>query len=71
MLKLEGVSFRRGDRLLFSDVTFEVKKGDFIGVVGSSGSGKSTLLQLIAGLLTPSTGKILLNKQKVKGPDET
>lgn len=71
MLKLEGVSFRRGDRLLFSDVTIEVKKGDFIGVVGSSGSGKSTLLQLIAGLLTPSTGKILLNKQKVKGPDET
>lgn len=71
MLKVKELSFRRGERLLFSDVAFQLKKGDFIGIVGASGSGKSTLLQVLAGLLTPNTGQILLNKEIVRGPNET
>jgi len=42
-------------------VSFEVKKGDFFGIVGRNGSGKSTLLKLISGIYTPTSGKIILN----------
>ncbi len=40
------------------NVTFELEKGDSLGVVGLNGSGKSTLLKLIAGVLKPTEGKI-------------
>lgn len=44
------------------DLSFEVRKGDTVGIIGRNGSGKSTLLQMICGTLSPSTGEI-----KVKG----
>ena len=43
------------------DVSFEVGKGQTVGIVGRNGSGKSTLLQLIVGTLTPSTGDVAIN----------
>lgn len=43
------------------DISFEVKKGEFFGIVGRNGSGKSTLLKCIAGVYTPSKGKIHIN----------
>ena len=41
-----------------SDVSFEVKKGGALGVVGTNGSGKTTLLKVIAGIMTPTEGKV-------------
>src|SRR5256885_2362226 len=41
-----------------SDVSFEVRRGEFFGIVGSNGSGKSTLTQLISGIAMQDTGKI-------------
>lgn len=46
---------------VLSDISFEVKKGEFFGVVGRNGSGKSTLLKLMAGIYSPNQGVIHIN----------
>ncbi len=54
--------------LVLDDVSFSVGKEEFLCIVGPSGCGKSTLLRMIAGLDTPTSGRILFNGQPIKGP---
>ncbi len=58
-----NVSFKyRGtNNDIISDLSFDIFKGNRIGIIGSTGSGKTTLLDLIMGLLTPTTGQILVD----------
>ena len=51
-------------------VDFEVPRGQFVAIMGASGSGKSTLLGLLAGLDTPTSGRILLDGQDITGLSE-
>lgn len=69
MLSIENVSFSY-DVPLLSDVSFDLKESEFIGVVGESGSGKTTLLKIIAGLIDPNEGNVFFENEKVKGPAE-
>lgn len=52
------------------NISFSIKTGDIVAIIGESGSGKSTLLKCIYGLLKPDTGEVLFKGIKVKGPDE-
>lgn len=50
-----------GETLALSDISFDVKDGEFFAIVGPSGCGKSTLLSLLCGLLTPEEGSIFID----------
>jgi NitT/TauT family transport system ATP-binding protein len=50
------------------DITFDVRFGEFLALVGPSGCGKSTLLDLLGGLTTPTSGRILLDGRPIEGP---
>ncbi len=50
------------------DITFEIKPGEFMCIVGPSGSGKSTLLRILAGLIPPQQGHVWLDGQPVTAP---
>lgn len=49
------------DFMAVNDVSFQVKKGETVGIIGGNGAGKSTLLKMITGVLTPSSGSISLS----------
>ena len=50
-----------GETLALDNISFEVKSGEFVSIVGPSGCGKTTILSILAGLLTPSSGTVLVN----------
>ncbi|WP_318294864.1 ABC transporter ATP-binding protein [Streptomyces bacillaris] len=59
---------KKRDVTALSDISLDVAPGEFVAIVGPSGCGKSTLLKLVAGLLTASSGDVLLGGERVKGP---
>ncbi len=58
MIHIEGLSKRYGDRILFEDVGWHVRKQDRIGLAGPNGAGKTTILRMLAGLEEPDSGQI-------------
>jgi putative ABC transport system ATP-binding protein len=52
-------------RVLFEEISFELKEGDFISITGESGCGKTTLIKIIAGIESPSSGYIVYDGRRV------
>jgi nitrate/nitrite transport system ATP-binding protein len=65
-----GMSFetKKGSFVAIEGIDLTVKKGDFVSLIGHSGCGKSTLLNLVAGLILPTAGGILLAEREIGGP---
>lgn len=64
--------FKNGEELtpVLKDISFEVKKGEIVALLGSSGSGKSTMLNLMAGLMKPTEGSIRIQGQAINEMNE-
>lgn len=62
MLEVKSLSASYGDVKVFSDLSFEIKRGDYLVIVGENGSGKSTLMKAILGLKKPDGGEVIRNE---------
>lgn len=60
VLQAAGLSKSFGERHLFQDLNFEIKRGEHVAIMGDNGTGKTTLLKIINGMLPPDTGQVLL-----------
>lgn len=65
MLTVEHLDVAYGDIQVLYDVSFQVPRGGFVGVLGANGAGKTTLLKAISGLVPPRSGEILFEDTKL------
>ena len=68
MLKVEIDSFAYSEKTILKNVSFTLKPGEHLSILGESGCGKSTLLHLVYGLLHLENGSIFYNEKKLLGP---
>lgn len=61
MLEIRNIKKKFGNKVVLNGISFNVNKGDIIGIIGPSGCGKSTLLRCINGLEKPDSGQIIFN----------
>ncbi|HBT57309.1 MAG: phospholipid ABC transporter ATP-binding protein MlaF [Pseudomonadales bacterium] len=65
IVDLQGVTFRRGQRVIFDGVDIRIPRGKVTGIMGPSGCGKTTLLRLIGAQLRPESGSIWVNGRNI------
>ena len=66
-MKISYLSYKTNGKTIVDDVTFEIKRNEFLGIVGPNGAGKSTLLRLLARIINPTVGRILLDGEDISG----
>src|SRR4029453_13821531 len=64
-VRMEGVGKRYGDHWAVADVSVSIRPGEFYTLLGPSGCGKTTLLRLLAGFITPDTGRIVVDDEPI------
>ena len=65
IIRFEGVSKAFGTQTVLRDFSLDVEPGAFVSIIGRSGCGKTTVLKLVNGLLSPDTGRVLIQGQDV------
>ena len=65
IIRFEGVSKAYGEQSVLRDFSLDVERGEFLTVIGRSGCGKTTALKLVNGLITPDTGRVLVQGEEV------
>ena len=68
LLSLQNIAKSFASRRVLHNVNLDVRRGEFVAIVGYSGSGKSTLMSLLAGLIKPDCGQVLFDGAPVTGP---
>ena len=67
MLVVEGLTKKFGGFTAVNGISFEVKRGEIVGLIGPNGSGKSTTFNVLAGLFAPTSGTVSFDGQSVGG----
>ena len=67
ILIVKNITKRFGGVVALNNISFKVKKGEVVGIIGPNGSGKTTLINCITGFLKPSSGKIIFNGKNITG----
>lgn len=65
MLEVKGVTKRFGSKVAVNDISFELKPGNILGLLGTNGAGKTTTFRMILGVFKPNDGEILLDGKKI------
>ena len=66
-IELKGVTKKFGEVPAVNNVTFSVKEGELMALLGPSGGGKTTVLRMIAGLEMPTSGDVFIRGRRVNG----
>lgn len=64
-VEVKNVTFSRGDKVIYDDISLTIPKGKVVAVMGPSGIGKTTLLRLIAGQIKPDSGEIIVDGENI------
>lgn len=67
LVDMRDVSFTRGNRCIFDNISLTVPRGKITAIMGPSGIGKTTLLRLIGGQIAPDHGEILFDGENIPG----
>jgi nitrate/nitrite transport system ATP-binding protein len=67
-VSVEGIARRYPGATIFEDLWFDIRRGEFVCLVGHSGCGKTTVLNILAGLTAPSEGTVIMDGQEITGP---
>ncbi len=71
IVQIRDIGFGYEKKRVLNHVSFEVTKGEIIGIIGPNGSGKTTLLKIIDGLLSPQEGEILVEGEPIRQKSRT
>lgn len=65
MYEINNLNFSYGEKDILNNISLKIVNGNIISILGPNGSGKTTLLKLLLGILSPNSGEILFNSQKI------
>ena len=65
MLEIRDLRYAADDKVIIDNVSLDIVSGDFVVITGPNGSGKSTLMKLIMGILQPTSGRIVFDKENI------